>query len=94
VVSPVEKRGTFFWRQTLLSDARIRAAKPRTTPYKLTDGNRLFLLVAPGGGKHWRWNYAYDGRQKSMAFGSYSRVSLSDARAKRDEASSILPEGP
>lgn len=78
----------------MLSDARIRAAKPRTTPYKLTDGNRLFLLVAPGGGKHWRWNYAYDGRQKSMAFGSYSRVSLSDARAKRDEASSILPEGP
>ena len=77
----------------MLTEARVRAAKPRTNPYKLTDGNRLFLLVAPSGGKHWRWNYAYDGRQKSMAFGSYPLVSLSDARAKRDDASSILSEG-
>jgi len=77
----------------LLTDAKVRAAKPRAKPYKLTDSNRLFLLVAPGGGKHWRWNYTYDGRQKSMAFGGYPLVSLNDARTRRDQAYMILSEG-
>jgi len=50
----------------LLSDAKVRAAKPRPKPYKLTDSNRLYLLVTPSGGKLWRWNYSYDNKQKSM----------------------------
>ena len=78
---------------TLLSDAKVRAAKPRPKPYKLTDGNRLYLLVTPSGGKLWRWNYTYDDKQKSMAFGAYPVVSLADARARRDEAYTLLCEG-
>jgi integrase len=77
----------------LLTDAKVRTAKPRAKSYKLTDSNRLFLLVTPSGGKLWRWNYNFDGKQKSMAFGSYPLVSLSDARAKRDEAYAALCEG-
>ena len=76
-----------------MSDAKVRNAKPRPKSYKLTDANRLFLLVTPNGGKLWRWNYTYDGKQKSMAFGAYPLVSLSDARTKRDEAYTILCEG-
>ena len=34
----------------MLSDAKVRAAKPRPKSYKLTDTNRLFLLVTPSGG--------------------------------------------
>jgi len=78
----------------LLTDAKVRAAKPRPKPYKLTDASRLYLLVTPSGGKLWRWNYEYGGKQKSMAFGAYPRVSLADAREKRDEAWSMLCEGP
>jgi integrase len=92
VVRAVEKRG-IFRRPTLLTDRKVRAAKPRAKSYKLTDSNRLYLLVTPGGGKLWRWNYDYDGKQKSMAFGAYPHVSLADARAKRDEAYSQLCEG-
>lgn len=77
----------------MLTDAKVRTAKPRPKPYKLFDSNRLFLLVAPGGGKLWRWNYDYDGKSKTMAFGAYPLLSLADARAKRDEAYSILCEG-
>lgn len=77
----------------MLSDAKVRAAKPRSKPYKLADANRLFLLVTPSGGKLWRWNYAYDGKQKSMAFGAYPLVSLVTAREKRDEAFTLLCEG-
>lgn len=38
----------------MLSDAKVRAAKPRPKSYKLSDANRLFLLVTPSGGKLWR----------------------------------------
>jgi integrase len=77
----------------MLSDAKVRAAKSRANAYKLTDSNRLFLLVTPSGGKLWRWHYTYDGKQKSMAFGAYPLVSLGDARSKRDEAYTTLCEG-
>jgi hypothetical protein len=92
VVSAVEKRG-IFGRQALLTDRKVKAAKPRAKAYKLSDTNRLYLLVSPSGGKLWRWNYDYDGKQKSMAFGGYPRVTLCDARAKRDEAWVTLSEG-
>lgn len=55
----------------MLTDAKVRTAKPRPKPYKLADSNRLFLLVSPSGGKLWRWNYSYDGKNKTMAFGAY-----------------------
>ena len=77
----------------MLSDTKVRATKPREKSYKLTDANRLFLLVTPSGGKLWRWNYSYDGKQKSMAFGAYPLVSLADARCKRDETYTLLCEG-
>jgi hypothetical protein len=77
----------------MLSDAKVRAAKPRPKSYKLSDANRLFLLVTPSGGKLWRYSYYYDGKQKTLAFGVYPQVSLSDARVKRDEAASLLAEG-
>jgi len=77
----------------MLNDAKLCAAKPRDKEYKLTDSYRLYLLVKPGGGKLWRWNYAYGGKQKSMNFGIYPMVSLLEARAKRDEARALLGEG-
>ncbi|WP_157220416.1 tyrosine-type recombinase/integrase [Flavisphingomonas formosensis] len=77
----------------MLTDAKVRSAKPRPKPYKLADTNRLFLLVTPSGGKLWRWNYVYDGRNKTMAFGAYPLVSLADARGKRDDAFTLLSEG-
>ncbi|MFT4027571.1 MAG: integrase arm-type DNA-binding domain-containing protein [Novosphingobium sp.] len=77
----------------MLSDTKIRAAKARDKAYKLTDGHRLYLLVKPNGSKLWKWNYTYDDRQKTMAFGIYPIVSLVKARAKRDDARALLDEG-
>jgi integrase len=77
----------------VLTDTKARTAKPRPKSYKLADSNSLFLLVAPGGGKLWRWNYSYDGKNKTMAFGAYPLVTLADARSKRDEAYTLLREG-
>lgn len=70
----------------------IRAAKPRPKSYKLTDTNRMYLLVTPAGGKLWRWSYSFDGKQKGMAFGSWPKVSLAEARLRREEATAILED--
>ncbi|WP_068084183.1 tyrosine-type recombinase/integrase [Novosphingobium rosa] len=77
----------------MLNDAKLRAAKPRDKAYKLGDSHRLYLLVTPGGGRLWRWNYAFDGKQKSMAFGVYPLISLLEARAMRDDARQLVKQG-
>ena len=77
----------------MLNDAKIRSAKPREKPYKLTDGYRLYVLVKPGGSKLWKWSYTYGDKQKTMHFGIYPMASLTQARAKRDEARAQLAEG-
>lgn len=77
----------------MLSDAKIRAAKPRDKAFKLTDGHRLYLQVMPGGSKLWRWSYYYRGKQKTMALGDYPRISLVEARLRRDEARGHLETG-
>jgi hypothetical protein len=45
-----------------LSDAKTRNAKPRPKPYKLADGDGLFLVVMPSGSKYWRLRYFADGK--------------------------------
>jgi hypothetical protein len=66
----------------VLNDAKARAAKPRDKAYKLTDSNRLFLLVTSGGGKPWHWNCSYDGKQKSMSFRIYPMAALVTVRER------------
>ena len=77
----------------MLNDAKIRAAKPRDKAYKLTDSHRLYLLVKPGGSRLWKWSYSYDGKQRTLHFGVHPKVTLLDARVRRDEASAQLSEG-
>jgi integrase len=76
-----------------LSVAAIKAAKIRTKPYKLTDGDGLFLLVTPKGGRYWRMNYRHFGKQKTLAFGIWPDTGLADARAQRDAARKVLARG-
>ena len=59
-----------------LSDAKARNAKPRTKPYKISDGEGLFLVVMPSGSKYWRLKYFFAGKEKLLALGVYPDVSL------------------
>lgn len=45
-----------------LTDANIRAAKPKEKPYKLTDGGGLVLYVTTTGAKSWRLQYRFGGK--------------------------------
>ena len=52
---------------------------------KLHDGDGLYLWVYRDGRKYWRMRYWQAGKEKSLSLGVYPKVSLSDARKKRDE---------
>lgn len=41
----------------MLTDTRCRTAKAKAKPYKLTDGNGLYLKVKPNGVKAWRYRF-------------------------------------
>ena len=69
-----------------LSDVKIRNCKPKEKPFKLFDGEGLFILVTPKGGKLWRMKYRYEGKEKLLALGVYPEISLADARRRKDEA--------
>ena len=76
-----------------LSDIQVSKAKPQTKDYKLSDGGGLHLLVTPSGGRLWRLQYRFDGKQKLLALGQYPAVSLADARERREDARKLLANG-
>lgn len=76
-----------------LTDLKVRNIKPTDKIQKISDGGGLVLQVTPAGGKYWRFNYRYDNKQKTLSFGVYPQVSLSEARKKRLDAKLQLSEG-
>lgn len=76
-----------------LTDVKARNAKPAAKQFKLFDGDGLFLLVTPGGGKWWRFKYRFEGKEKLLSLGTYPEVSLADAREKRDAARKQVAAG-
>lgn len=67
-----------------LTDAAVRAAKPREKAYKLADGQGMYLEVKPTGAKYWRLKYRFDGKEKLAALGVYPTVSLLADRKARE----------
>jgi integrase len=59
---------------------------------KLPDGDGLYLWVYLDGRKYWRMRYWQVGKEKSLSLGVYPKVSLSDARKKRDEVRKQLQD--
>lgn len=58
-----------------LTDTAIRNLKPKNKPFKVFDGNGLYLEVAPAGGKWWRLKYRLSGKEKRISLGVYPEVS-------------------
>jgi len=79
----------------MLTDAKCRRARcPDGRRFvKLTDGGGMFLLVTDAGGRYWRMNYRFGGKQKTLALGVYPVVPLAQAREKRARAKVLLRDG-
>jgi hypothetical protein len=70
----------------MLTETELCNVKPLRNARKLSDGGGLYLLIQPNGGRYWRYNYRFEGKQKTLALGIYPDVSLDKARARHKEA--------
>ena len=79
----------------MLTDAALRAFKPRPKPYKVTDRDGMYAHVAPSGAITFRLDYRLHGRRETLHLGRYgpSGLSLGLAREKCIDARRILTEG-
>ncbi len=75
-----------------LTDAQIRSVKSEK-PKKMWDGDGLSLFISAAGGKLWRYRYTFGGKEKLLSLGQYPALSLSAARAARNDAKAILKSG-
>ena len=73
-----------------LTDAKIRTLKPSDKPFKVSDSHGLYLLVKPGGSRHWYLKYRISGKESRIALGTYPAISLSDARQQREGIRKML----
>jgi integrase len=75
-----------------LKDTEIKNAQPKVKDYSLADGNGLQLKIRTSGKKVWMFNYfrPYLNKRANIKLGTYSAMTLADARKKREEYLSLL----
>src|SRR5664279_3422874 len=76
-----------------LTDTVIDTVKPTTKPFKLQDGEGMYLLIMPNGSKYFRLDYRLNGKRQTLALGVYPETSLDTARANRDNAKKQIKDG-
>lgn len=75
-----------------LTAIQVKNAQPKERRYKLNDGDNLFLIIDPNGGKWWRMRYWYGGKEKSVSLGIYPTITLAQAREKKQEVRRALAD--
>lgn len=76
-----------------LTDAAIKALKPRGGRYMVSDGRGLSLDILPSGKMSWMYRYRLDRRQEKVSLGGYPDLTLRKAREKRDELAAQVAGG-
>lgn len=80
----------------MLTIKQIDAAKPKDKPYRISDGNGLYLYIPASGKKVWQLRYQFEGKEKIHTVGKYPEIGPADARniafeVKRDLAIGLNP---
>ena len=79
--------------EKLLNDRKCRGAKSRITPYPLSDGNGLRLVVHPNESKYWVLRYTLGGKETTLGLGTYPSISLEQARIDAEKARKLVTAG-
>lgn len=69
-----------------LSHKTIENLQPCFRLYRKTDADGLAIVVYPTGKKTWQFRYKYAKKSKTLCFGAFPDVGLSDARVKAAQA--------
>ena len=80
-----------------LTTKQIKALKPLTRRYSISDGNGLTIRVQPSGKKSWVFRFHHSGRVVDETIGKWPEMSLKQARQvtrnRRKEAGLTPPRG-
>ncbi len=76
-----------------LTEAVIKKIEHKPKQFKLSDGGGLYLLIHPNGSKYWRFDFRFNGKQKSSSLGVWPDVSLIRARTIRNTAKKKIKAG-
>ena len=66
----------------MLTDAGIKALKPKDNLYKVADRDGMYVVVNPSGAVVFRYDYRLNGRRETLTLGRYGAAGLSLARAR------------
>jgi len=77
----------------MLTNAAVKAARPRAAAYKLADERGLHLFVAPNGRRSFRWRFRWAGKEQLLTIGEWPAVSLDQARDRAELAREQLGRG-
>jgi hypothetical protein len=85
-------------RHMALTKLACDQAKPKEKIYTLTDGDGLYMEVAPNGSKYWIVRYRANGKPCRGSLGTYPQLSIKEAREKnfalrKDLDEGVIPEG-
>ncbi|MDR1871368.1 MAG: tyrosine-type recombinase/integrase [Deltaproteobacteria bacterium] len=76
-----------------LSDIALKNLKAKDKPYKIADGQGLYIYVPTTGTKIWRIIYQYNGKAQTLTLGHYPMIELKEAREKLATAKRLLAKG-
>jgi hypothetical protein len=79
----------------MLTDAAIKALKPKDKLYKIVDRDGMYVAVNPSGSVVFRYDYRINGRRETLTLGRYGAAGLSLARAREKliDAQRAIAEG-
>lgn len=66
----------------MLTDAAIKALRPKDKIYKVADRDGMYVRVMPSGAISFRLDYRLNGRRETVYLGKYGRDGISLARAR------------
>ncbi len=79
----------------MLTDASLKALKPKEKLYKIVDRDGMYVVVQPSGAIVFRYDYRLNGRRETLTIGRYGPGDLSLARARERlvDAKRMISEG-
>jgi len=77
----------------LLTDRQIQNAKPKAKPYRLADGDGLYLYVPLSGASSWQFRYRLGDKPQTATLGRLDRITLGQARAKAQDVRTFVADG-
>jgi len=77
----------------LLDAVDVRNAKPKAKPYRLRDGDGLFLYMPPSGVAAWQYRYKLESKSQTLTIGKLAGMSLAEARKRAEKARGEAADG-